>query len=732
LNIRTRMRALILATLLPVAIAGIAGAYVLVEKERETLERGVRDRVLALMTAIEAEMQASIASLEVLARSPSLQKNDFAGFRAEAERAVAARKGNWANIVLTDARSHEMLVNLLLSRDAALPQTWEPESVVEAVRFRRGAIGNVTIGTVLKRPVFAIHVPVFRGDTARYTIAAVVDVRTIARIADHQRIPESWTIAVLDGNYRFVVRRPTPAQGSEYASESLRTALSRAEQGWERGKLMDGTEIYRAFYRSSISRWATSIAVPRAVVDEGLRGLWLLVAAFVGAGVLALWIAWWLASRISRPIAALAAAAPSVGRGDASAIPPPGPMDEIRQLSHALTEAAVTIREREERQRLAEQALLAADRAKDEFLAMLGHELRNPLSSVSNAAQLLKLARHDPAVLENVSAILGRQVEHMTRLVDDLLEVGRVTGGKVHLERTPVDLAQVVGDLIDTWKSGGRFLHHEVRTSLQSAWALADRARAEQIVSNLLDNALKFTSAGGRIELAVRPDGDNATLEISDNGEGMSPELIGRVFDLFVQGERGLARERGGLGIGLTMVKRLVELHDGTIRAASDGPGKGTRFIVTFPAVVEPLSVPATTAVSTAARSTSRHVLIIEDNHDARESLAALLRMSGHDVKVSETGTKGLTLAAAHPFDLVVIDVGLPDIDGYEIARRLRRAPATRSLRLVALTGYGAQNDRRRALAAGFDEHLAKPVNLEKLEALMNSPVEKRIGFHLS
>jgi len=202
---------------------------------------------------------------------------------------------------------------------------------------------------------------------------------------------------------------------------------------------------------------------------------------------------------------------------------------------------------------------------------MLGHELRNPLASVSNATQLLKIARDRPAVLDNVSDILGRQVEHMTRLVDDLLEVGRLTGGKVRLERAPLDLSRVAGALVDTWKAGGRFLHHQVRTELQPAWVFADRARIEQIVSNLVDNALKYTPAGGRIEVAVRPEGAQGLLEVSDTGEGMAPELMARMFDLFVQGNRGLAREPGGLGIGLTMAKRLVELHGGTIRATSAG-----------------------------------------------------------------------------------------------------------------------------------------------------------------
>ena len=243
----------------------------------------------------------------------------------------------------------------------------------------------------------------------------------------------------------------------------------------------------------------------------------------------------------------------------------------MSELAKALGESAVAIRDREEQQRKAEHALRTADRAKDEFLAMLGHELRNPLASVSNAAQLLKMARDQPQVLENVSAIVSRQVEQMTRLVDDLLEVGRVTGGKVRLQREPLDLAVTVVRLLDTWRNDGRFIHHDISTELQWLWVSADRARIEQVFSNLLDNAIKYTPAGGQIRISLRREGANAILEIIDTGLGMPPELIGRVFDLFVQGERTLAREPGGLGIGLTMVKRLVELHDGTVQVKSDG-----------------------------------------------------------------------------------------------------------------------------------------------------------------
>ena len=722
MKILARLRVLILATLTPVAVFGLGGAVLLMQKERQTLERGLRDQARALMTAVDAQLYASITPLEVLALSPSLDRGDLAAFRVEAERAMRARSGEWGNVLLSDPSTAESLVNLLIEPGAPLPAPADADTIREAARSRHATVSQIAIGPVLPRPLFAVRVPVMRNGAAKYVLSGVVVTPTIQKLLERQALPASYTAAVLDGNFRFAARQPPPAPGVEFASESLRKALETSPGGWQRGRLTDGSEIYRAFHRSSLSRWSTAIAVPRAVVEQGIYAIWLLFAGAAIAAALGLGIAWWLALRISRPVAALAAAAPALGRGEAAALPPPGPLLEIRELAQALGDSARAIRDREERQRLAEQALRAADRAKDEFLAMLGHELRNPLASVSNAAQILKLSPHPSPLLRNVSEILARQVDHMTHLVDDLLEVGRITGGKIRLEREPLDLARSVGAVLEAWQAAGRFRHHQLHADLQPAWVSADRSRIEQVVINLLDNALKYTPAGGTIRVAVGRKGAEAALEVSDTGEGMSPELVGRVFDLFVQGERSLAREPGGLGIGLTMVKRLVELHDGTVSAASSGPAQGATFTVVLPAIEAP-GVPQEHARQAPAAFAAQRVLVIEDNDDARESLAALLGLAGHEVHEAANGLQGIEMAKALAPALTLVDVGLPDIDGYEVAHRLRADPATRHLRLVALTGYGTQDDRRRALAAGFDEHLAKPVEPGLLEAMLDDRV---------
>ena len=720
MKIKTGLRALILITLLPVAAVGIATAYMLLEQQLQTIERGARDRVRAIMTAVDTELRSAVTPLEVLARSPTLAADDLDAFRAEAQRALDARHGEWANVLVSHPETAQMLLNLRVPPGEPLSAPSDPETVVECARSVRPVIGRIAIGKRAQRLLFAVRVPVVRDGAVKYVISALVEPSMIAQVVEKQSIPETWALGVLDRDLRFVVRWPQLAQRTGSPHESLVQALGESGEGWQRGRLRDGTEVYRAFQRSSFSGWSLSIAIPRSEVRAGLQATWMLIAGVTSAAAIGLWIAWILAARMTRAIAALASAAPAIGRGDVSALPPPAPIDEVRELATALGDAARAIRDREQRQTAAEQALRSADRAKDEFLAMLGHELRNPLASVSNVALLLKHARQQPALLDNVSAVLERQVKHMTHLVDDLLDMGRVTGGKIRLEREPLDLAAVVAELVAAWRAAGRFSSHELSTHLEPAWVAADAERMEQIVGNLLDNALKYTPAGGSISISVRREASQSMLQISDTGEGIAPELIGRMFDLFVQGERTLAREPGGLGIGLTMAKRLVELHGGAISAHSEGPGKGATLTVAMP-VIEAPATQREPAARPTARLDMRRVLVIEDNEDARESLAALLRHAGHEVHTAAEGRSGVALARQLTPDFALVDIGLPDIDGYEVARQVRACPRLASMHLVAITGYGNQNDRRRALANGFEQHFTKPVDFEAIDSLLRT-----------
>jgi PAS domain S-box-containing protein len=363
----------------------------------------------------------------------------------------------------------------------------------------------------------------------------------------------------------------------------------------------------------------------------------------------------------------------------------------------------------------------AANRAKDEFLAMLGHELRNPLSAVRNAAVT---ARLDPARRERALDIMCRGTDQLGRLIDDLLDVARITQGRITLRRQRVRLASIVARAVETTQQLIEERAHglSVSSSPDEVQVNADPTRLEQVIVNLITNAAKYTEPGGRIDVRVEHDGGDAVLRVRDNGAGIEPEMLPRVFDLFAQADHGLDRAHGGLGIGLTVVRQLVELHGGRVEARSDGLGKGAEFLVCLPA----LSPAPEQAVPAAPREEGgRHgctrVLVVEDNLDAAESLTMLLEVLGHRVRTVHDGATALDLARANLPDVMLVDIGLPGMDGYEVARRVRQDPRLRPLVLVALTGYGREEDKRQALAAGFDYHLTKPVEPDALNGLVTT-----------
>jgi CheY-like chemotaxis protein len=307
---------------------------------------------------------------------------------------------------------------------------------------------------------------------------------------------------------------------------------------------------------------------------------------------------------------------------------------------------------------------------------------------------------------------MSRQLAHLVRLVNDLLDVARVTTGRIELHREPIELAENVRACVNAL--GERLSAYDVKLEAEPIWVDGDPTRLEQIITNLLRNAAEFTPAGGRIRVSVKPENGAAVVRVEDNGIGISAELLPRIFDLFVQDKKGLDRAGGGLGIGLTLVKRLVELHGGTVQAASSGRGQGSTFTVRLPPLAAPLSM-ARADGAMAAADARRRVLIVEDNPDARESLRTILELSGHEIFEAQDGPSGVEQALRWKPDTALIDIGLPRLDGYEVARRIRSAPAGRAIFLIALTGYGQPGDRRLAEEAEFDAHLVKPVDYRRL-----------------
>ncbi len=392
-------------------------------------------------------------------------------------------------------------------------------------------------------------------------------------------------------------------------------------------------------------------------------------------------------------------------------------------LQRETTNANELAREIAERE-LAQERLRHANRRKDEFLAMLSHELRNPLAAMITAAYVLRVAEASAPSAVEARNIMDRQIRHMAKLIEDLLNIGRLSVGKVKLARETFDLGQAVNDVVAEWRGMGRFERHQVTLDTEQAWINGDRSRMEQVVFNLLENSLKFTPEHGSIRVGLRVEKTDAVITVADSGEGIASDDLGRVLDLFEQGDQDPARSRGGMGIGLALAKRVAELHGGKIEIASDGPGLGTIVTVRIPRCPEPAEQAAAALMPTSGALP--RVLVVEDNSDTRQMLKSALALMGHEVSDAADGATGLAAATAIRPDVALIDLGLPDMDGYELARRMRAAMLNQRLLLIALTGYGQPEDRDRSREAGFDAHLTKPIAVEGLKhaiASLRGPV---------
>jgi signal transduction histidine kinase/ActR/RegA family two-component response regulator len=532
-----------------------------------------------------------------------------------------------------------------------------------------------------------------------------------------------------DANGSIISRRPDPERwfGTKVSS-TMREAMRGA--GRRDAVLIrddDGVERLHAFARvgmPALSDYTVTIGIPVDTVTAGARRAQAMSLIGLAATTMLALLAAWLAGDvlIVQRVRKLKDTARRIAAGELDARSGiEYEREEIGQLAEALDEMAAALQKKEAARGLAERELRAADQRKDEFLAMLAHELRNPLAPISTGAHLLKLLHSDNAQITQTCAIIARQVEHMTGLVDDLLDVSRVTRGLVSLSTQVLDLRRVIDDAAEQIRPLISTRRHSVVLDLlpDAAPVKGDHKRLVQVVANLLNNATKYTPEGGRIELRLTQDGAHYVLAVKDDGIGMEPQLVARVFDLFTQAERTPDRSQGGLGLGLALAKSLVELHGGSVQAESGGLGKGSTFTVRLPRHTQelPLAVAQTSYQSPETRPLK--VLLVDDNLDAAHTLQLFLRAAGHTVELAYCGADAVDLARVFVPDVCLLDIGLPDFDGNELARRLRRLPQATGAVLVATTGYGRQQDRDAALAAGFDHYIVKPVNTVELSDLL-------------
>ncbi len=718
----------------------------LLDAERKAVLKGLHETARSTALMIDRELGSAETGLKVLASSPRLAAGDFAGFYEQA-RLLRTDGSSWTTLL--DSRGQQLL-NTVVPFGSALPPASPAarEGVARVLGSGRTEVSDLVTGSLTRRYLTTVTIPVQTPGGQRYVLTQVFAAEHFTQIFRQNRIPATWTVAVLDHAGNFVARSQ---QADRLVGRPARPELVSAAQaiadGEIRHKTLEGVDSFDVFTHSPLSGWTVAVAVPAEVVEASARqavvvaAFGLLAALFAAAGTAAL-----VSRRLLTSIGGVDAAAAALARGES---PPPVQtgVAEMDRLATSLASAgAILLQEKHSRQqaeserarlmeneRIARQQAELQNRQKDQFLAMLGHELRNPLSAISGAIAVMKARDASAALNVRAHTIIERQSNHLSHIVDDLLDLSRMSMGRITLEKQPLDLAAVVHASIDTLHAAGRVGACDIDIEAEPVWIDADRTRLDQIIGNVLGNALKFSSRKGRIDITVTSEADDAVWTVRDFGIGISPDLMPNIFDAFVQGAAQADHALGGLGIGLNLVRQLVQLHGGRIAVTSAGVGAGTLVEVrlprrSLPVVAVETPPPVALHPEPPAMST---VLLIEDNADSREMMAMLLGMLGYQVLEAANGVDGLHLARDKQPAIAVVDIGLPDMDGYEVARQLRADLALQNMTLIALTGYGQDADRKRALAAGFDSHLVKPLDMDVLvNTIISHQAKQRAHLH--
>ena len=716
MKLRSYLAILVLAGVVPLSILTLVVGITLVRQQRSTVDRGLSDTVQGLAALIENEVRTSIKSLETLATSQRLDKDDLSAFYEQARR--VRERHHWSTIGLLDTAGNHRL-NLARPLGEPLPDLRDRDYFKQVVATGRPYVSDLLRGRATATTDIAVAVPVLREGRLKYVLFAGVDPARFPQMFQEQGLPKEAVAILVGRDGVLIARNPNHAGnvGQPLPAEYL-TRIGQNTRGHFQRVSFENVTLESAYRRLPLTGWLVDVGMPADVLNSPVRRIAWLAMTLGGILVLgAFGLAVIFARRMAKDIDALTSLASRMGQGP----PPMHPARlhvaefDVMQRSMVNTDDSLTRLLASEQTARAEAEAL--NRSKDQFLAMLSHELRNPLGAIVSAASLLK---HDNAPMaDRARAVVERQALHLSRLVDDLLDVARITSGKVTLAREALNMAELITSMVTLWRAAGRLERHTVTADLSPVWVDGDRTRLEQVVGNIFTNAVKYTPAGGAVNLTLTEDGSEAVLRVRDTGIGIAPDMLPRIFDLFVQSETGLARTDGGLGVGLTLARRLVEMHGGQLTAESEGEGRGSTFTVRLPATAASAGVAPASTVREPAAAVRLRVLIVEDNADAREMLRASLALAGHDVIEAADGASGVELAKQEQPDVALIDVGLPGLDGYEVARRLR-ADGMKTPRLIAVTGYGRAEDRARAIEAGFDGHIVKPVDPAILRAALN------------
>lgn len=721
--------------LLPIALIGAWGIHASVKEQQAELERSMLAVSRAMASAVDSELDTTVETVKALANSAALAKGDIAAFY-DVARAETRSQNDWLSVILNDGDG-KTLFKSALPLGSSDNEVIDPPSLKEAIATRQPVVGRIAIGKRGQAAV-PVRVPVVIDGSLRYVLTAALEPDRILRIVKNQKVPKDWVVSVTDSHHLRVAR-------SKDHERKLATGLSASmmellvlglPEGTGISRTTEGEEAIATYTRSPRHHWTVIVGAPTARFSEVLRRtLAAYAAALIASLALYSALAVFISKRIVLSIDHLKEQTALLGQKRAVS-EVRSRIREVNEIGQSLVTASVElVKSEREREGLVvslraaleslRDALARAEQAaetKDNFLAVLGHELRNPLAPIVMALDLMDMRAGPDCLRERQT--MRRQVNHMRRLVDDLLDVSRITQGKLAMANEPVCLSTVVMQAADAVRPAMAAAGRHFVESVDEVWVRGDETRLVQVATNLLANALRYGLVSD-VRITVRRDGDNALLSVADQGIGMEPETAALVFQPFYQAPQQLARSFGGLGLGLTIVFSIVELLGGSVRVTSEGIGKGSMLKVTLPAIDGPPR--AQDEALAAPAPARRRVMIVDDNVDAATTTAELLAVLGHEAAVAHDGKSGLLLVRQMQPDVAILDIGLPDIDGFELARTMR-ALGFRG-KLVALTGYGQDRDKRLSADAGFDLHLTKPVDLATLENAIQSDAPAESGF---
>ncbi|MEO8153240.1 MAG: ATP-binding protein [Rhizobacter sp.] len=726
---RIRLQLLLVAAV--VFVPGFLAAVVAVDKvqdgEREAALRGLRETVRASALLVDREVQRSLGAMTALGQSDHLRTGNFKAFYNEA---LAINQPHVWTLLLDETGTQ--VLNTAAPFGTAPPPPSAAERVTKVLATNRLLVTDLIKGPVTGRMITTLYLPTKEWGGKRYVIAQAFSVDHWKTSALNLNTGSPVTIAVIDRTGKFISRNlNAEALLGKPARPELVAAAASSNEGFIRHSTLEGIDSFDAFTHSDLTGWTVAVAAPvRMIEASAFQAVFWLGAAGVLALAAAVTAAGFLGRTFIRVIDTASQGAKSVGDGHIPVIEKSS-LHEVNDLYGALTSAGELIasekRSREaaeaerrlllEREKALREEAQRQNTAKDHFLALLGHELRNPLAAISGATAVLSHPNMAPNAKDKFLAIIQRQNRHLSHIVDDLLDVSRLVSGKIVLETSLLNLADCVRKCVESLRASDRAAGHDILIQADEVWVVGDAVRLEQIVNNLVSNSLKCSPSGTEIRVTVRSSGAEAVVEVKDVGIGITPELMPRIFDPFVQGPPREGSMPSGLGIGLALVKQLIELHGGQVQAQSQGAGAGATFRVTLPKAMPPQDAASS---PTKPALVGRRVLLVEDDVDAMEATATLLTLMGHRVIRARNHVEALKAAQTETVDLIVMDIGLPGKDGHQIAAELRSLLATRAIPMIALTGYGQEADRTRALAAGFNEHLTKPVDPARLSQLID------------